>query len=347
MKRTLVVFAMTISLVLAAEPLQTVHGILMTAEELELLNSTNYSISPEGNTNSEERANGFSRAITAPFRAIGRLFGGRKKKKHKLERISEKDMEQFQSVPSPQVSKTSSLVPTAQPTAGPSQTEPLARLAVNSESPNSAVAAAAAAHLEKGRAMLDQHDLNGAIAELSLAMSLDPKSGEAKSLLGVAYWRKGFRDRARTAFESAVQTDKPDPQHLNNLGYLLYESGEYEKATKYLKRAAKLSPNDPRIMNNLALAQTERGHYDDAFKSFARALGEFKGHVNIAQRLERQGENKKAIKHLEKARALQPHAVDVLARLVELYRGEGKEQLVQSTWTSLVTARSIAAAPTK
>ena len=344
MKRTLVVFAMTISLVLAAEPLQTVHGILLTAEELALLNSTNYSISPEGNTNSEERANGFSRAITAPFRAIGRLFGGRKKKKHKLERISEKDMEQFQSVPS-QVSKTSLLVPTAQPTAGPSQTEPLARLAVNSESPNSAVAAAA--HLEKGRAMLDQHDLNGAIAELSLAMSLDPKSGEAKSLLGVAYWRKGFRDRAQTAFEDAVQTNKPDPQHLNNLGYLLYESGEYEKATKYLKRAAMLSPNDARILNNLALAQTERGHYDDAFKSFARALGEFRGHVNIAQRLERHGENKKAIKHLEKARALQPHAVDVLARLVELYRGEGKEQLVQSTWTSLVTARSLAAAPTK
>lgn len=346
MKRTLVVVAMSMAIVLVAEPLQTVHGIIMTHAEIMALESAD-AVAKKGRQDHLQNGNGFVKSLSAPFRAIGRLFGGgNKKTKNKLERISKKDMEQFQSVPSRQTSKASSLVPTAQPTAGSSQTEPLARLSVHLDSTNSS-ALAAAAHLEKGRAMLDQHDLNGAIAELSLAMSLDPKSGEAKSLLGVAYWRKGFRDRARKAFEDAVQTDNPDPQHLNNLGYLLYESGEYEKATKYLKRAAKLSPNDARIMNNLALAQSERGHYDDAFKSFARALGEFRGHVNIAQRLERHGENKKAIKHLEKARALQPHAIEVLARLVELYRGEGKEQLLQSTWTSLVAARSIAAAPTK
>lgn len=343
-KRTLLILAVSLATLLAAEPLQTVHGIVMTHAEMLALEADDVASKNAGQPTLQN--SGFVKTLSAPFRALGRLFGGGKKKKNKLERISAKDVEQFKSVPAPQVSTQSAKVaenPTPKPAAGSSQTEPLARLALDRSS-TTASAIVASVHLEKGRTLLEQHDLNGAIAELSRAISLDPKSGEANSLLGVAYWRKGFRDRARISFEAAANLEKPDPQHLNNLGYLLYESGEYEKATKYLKRAAKLAPQDARISNNLGLAQAERGHYDDAYKSFARALGEFKGHVNIAQRLERHGETKKALKHLEQARALQPNSEEVLARLVDLYRSEGKYEQSKSTWTSLVMARSLAAA---
>jgi Flp pilus assembly protein TadD len=350
MKRTLFVLSITAALIVAVEPSRTVHGILLSTQELAIMNALAISnaVPPEGSRGSEVQGNGFVRALKAPFKAIGRLFGGGKKDKNRVERISAKDMKQFGSVSAPQVNTTGLAVtnPVTTPADNPSEVSPLVPTTAE-QSLESVLEIAAAPHLEKGRALLDEHDLNGAIAELSVAVSLNPKSGEANSLLGVAYWRKGLRDRAQTSFEAAIETDKPDPQYLNNLGYLLYEIGEYEKATKYLKRAAKLAPEDPRIMNNLGLAQSERGHYDDAFKSFARALGEVKGHINVAQRLERHGQSKKAIKHLEKALALKPNSPEVLARLADLYDGQNKPGKAQIARAALVTLRMTADAAAK
>lgn len=350
LKRTLIVLSMTIAMIVALQPLQTVHGIIMTEAEWLMMNSA-----PAANGQTEEdRGNGFVRALKAPFKAIGRLFGGGKKDKNKVERISAKDVKKFESAQSAPVKNTGLTLKTPvekQPTSNPS---PADLEAQNSKEPNSAPQVSSSSpetagneHLEKGRALLNEHDLNGAIGELSIALSLDPKSCEVNSLLGIAYWRKGLRDRAQTSFEAAIRTEKPDPQYLNNLGYLLYETGQYEKAIKYLKQAAKLAPNDARILNNLGLAQAEEGHYDDAYKSFARALGEFGGHLNIAARLERHGQAKKAIKHLEQALAIQPNSADVLARLVNLYDREGKQELAQSARISLVRVRTMAEAAAK
>ena len=158
----------------------------------------------------------------------------------------------------------------------------------------------------------------------------------------MAYWRKGLRDLAERSFENAVRLNKNDAQNLNNLGYLLYENQDYEKAAKYFKRAAKLSPNDPRIWNNLGLAQSERGKFEDAYESFARAQGAFKGHLNVAAWLERRGETKKAIKHLEQAVALQPNSPDVLVKLIQLYDGKGDEKLAQSARATLEQLRTVA-----
>jgi Flp pilus assembly protein TadD len=363
LKRTLIILSMTIALVVAIEPLQTVQGVVLNGSEwLEMntvepgaVNAANTASVPKGQ--SDGQGNGFLRALGAPFRAIGRLFGGKKKDANKLERISEKDAKRFESVPATQVSQTS-------PAPEASSTSPAA--SVNSDgnpapntvpanapdssgfgsapatTPAEALEAAALDHLEKGRTLLNNHDLNGAIAELSMAASAAPKLGEPSTLLGVAYWRKGLRDMAERSFENAVRLNKDDAQNLNNLGFLLYENQDYEKAAKYLKRAAKLSPNDPRIWNNLGLAQSERGKFDDAYQSFARAQGEFKGHLNVAARLERRGDTKKAIKHLEQAVALQPNSPDVLVKLIQLYDGKGDEKLAQGARATLEQLRTVA-----
>ena len=347
LKRTLIILSMTIALIVAAEPLQTVHGIIMTEAEWLTMNSVD---TPTVNAQSHEgRGNAFLRALKAPFKVIGRLFGRGKKDDNKLERISAKDAKKFASAPAVQVTKTT---PAAEVSSSGNATESLGiasttggTATTGDKNPADALQAMALDHLEKGRALLNSNDLNGAIGELSLAASANPKLSEASTLLGVAYWQKGLRDLAERSFETAVHLEKNDPQNLNNLGYLLYENGDYESATKYLKRAAKLAPNDPRIWNNLGLAQSERGHFDDAYESFARAQGEFKGHLNVAARLERSGSTKKAIKHLEKAFALQPNSPDVLVRLIDLYDSTGNEKQAQSARSSLETLRTLAKAP--
>jgi Flp pilus assembly protein TadD len=354
LKRTLIILSMTIALVVAVEPLQTVQGVVLTGTEWLEANTVEPNAANATNVanaakvqKSEGQGNGFLRALGAPFRAIGRLFGRGKKNDNKLERISEKDAKRFESVPGTQVSKTTQ-VPEANSAANATSDSPgMSTNAANTlstaqQSPKDALEAMALAHLEQGRALLDSNDLNSAILELSEAASANPKLSEASTLLGVAYWRKGLRDLAERSFENAVRLNKDDAQNLNNLGFLLYENQDYEKATKYFKRAAKLSPNDPRIWNNLGLAQSERGKFDDAYESFARAQGEYKGHLNVATRLERRGDTKKAIKHLEQAVALQPNSPDVLVKLIELYDGKGDEKLAQSARATLEQLRTVA-----
>src|SRR6185295_19018855 len=108
-------------------------------------------------------------------------------------------------------------------------------------------------HLDTGRQLLLDGNYNEAISSLSLAVSLDPKLTEAHNLLGVAYDKKGFADRAKDSFERAVKLEE-DAETLNNLGFSLYQNGNYRAAVDRLKRAAKLAPTDERILNNLGLA---------------------------------------------------------------------------------------------
>jgi len=371
LKRTLIVLSMTLAIVIAVEPMQTVHGIVLTRAEWVSMNLAETSVAGESQKQ-ESRGNGFLRALKAPFRALGRLFGKGKKDNNKLERISKSDAKKFESVPV-QVSRNTSTSQASSPAnttsaenATPANVTPETNstpaansVSVGNATENSGFASGpfnnslealenvALDHLNRGRTLLNSHDLNGAISELSQAASANPKLAEASSLLGVAYWRKGLRDMAEKAFENALRINKNDPQILNNFGFLLYENGDYESATKYLKRAAKVSPNDPRIWNNLGMAQSERGHFDDAYQSFVRAQGEYKGHLNIAARLEHCGKTWKAIKHLEMALALQPNSPDVLAQLASLYDREDRPDKAQTARSALVTLRTLADAATK
>jgi Flp pilus assembly protein TadD len=283
---------------------------------------------PDGATTSSEQSkkegNGLGRALSAPFRALGKLFGGGKKRNKGPERITEKDIAKFESA------QVVNRVNDARAPAAP-----LAPARDNS----------ASEHLQRGRELLNAGKLNEAIAELSLAASLDPASGEAHTLLGVAYDRKGLRDRALQSFETALHAPDDQAMHLNNLGYLLYKNGDYDEAIKYLKRSVKINSEDLRIWNNLGMAQCGASKFDDAYKSFARASGEFQARVKVAAYLERQGYAPKAIKQLEKARKLKPGSTEVLARLAVLYDVEGRVTEAAEARTTLTGLRTVATAP--
>jgi Flp pilus assembly protein TadD len=282
LKRTLIIFSLTIGFLFAAATLQTAHGILLTASEIAAVNeSTQVSVQyGEGETRKE---NTLVRVLKAPFKALGKLFG-RGKDKNKIARLTEKDVEKFESAGLTRV------VDAVQATPETPETIPASDLG-------------AGAHLELGRGFLNTDKINEAIAELSLAASMEPTLAEAHNLLGVAYHRKGLRDLARKSLETALKLDKKNAQILNNLGYLLYDRGEYKSALEPLKKAARLAPDDARILNNLALTQSQLGKFEEAYKNFARAGGEIEGRLNIANRLEIAGLSDKAREHYDAARA--------------------------------------------
>ena len=239
------------------------------------------------------------KVLTAPFKAFGKLFGGHDDP-NKVTRMTEKDAERFESVAVTRIED-----------------------ARNPSVKRDTSSASAREHLEIGRQFLLDGNYNEAISELSLAVSLDSKLSEAHNLLGVAYDKKGFADRAKDSFERAVKIDG-DADTLNNLGFSFYQSGNYRAAVDRLKRAAKLAPNDERILNNLGLAYCRLGKIDEAYKAFSRATGPLTGNLNTAKMLERFGREDDAIRYYEAARQIDPVNTMALRRLADLYQRVGR-----------------------
>lgn len=279
----------------------------------------------------KKKGNGVVRAISAPFRAFGRLFGGSSKKnEQQAKRSSSKDSSKFEGVRVTRIKDARFESPSpGQPSDSGQQSSDTA-------------AAQANGFLQRARELVSAGDLDGAIAELSTHASLNPSDAEVQNLLGVAFEGKGLRHRALQSFQAAVRLDDDNAQYLNNYGFLLYRNGDLETATKYLRRAAKLSPSDLRIWNNLGLTLSRREKFNEAYNSFARAVGPFNGHVNVAVQLQLQGHAKEAIKHLEKAQALRPNSTEVLSKLVSLYEMTGRISDAETARRSLVALETSA-----
>jgi Flp pilus assembly protein TadD len=264
-----------------------------------------------GKIKEKKKGNPLVSALKSPFKAIGKLFG--RGKDDRLQRLTEKDVEKFEATGVARVDD--------------SRSEKNARAG--------SAGANARDHLAEGRTLLAQGRINEAIAELSLAASLDPTLSEAHNLLGVAFDRKGMPERARDSYERAVKVEPEDAQTLNNLGYSLYLNGNYRAAVDKLKRAAKLAPADERILNNLALAQCRLGKYKEALKSFTRAGGEYMGRINTATMLERAGRDSEAIEQYEAALRIQSNSAVALRRLADLYQRSGRTGDAQAARVSL------------
>ena len=240
------------------------------------------------------------KVLAAPFKAFGKLFGRGGDDKNKVYRMSEKDAERFE-------------------TAGVTRIED----ANNTATKKDVGSGSAKEYLATGREYLVEGRYSEAITALSTAVSLDGKLTEAHNLLGVAYDKKGFSDRAKESFERAVKLEE-DADTLNNLGFSLYQSGNYRAAVDRLKRAAKLAPQDERILNNLGLAYCRLGKVEEAHKAFTRATGPLTGNLNMAKMLERFAREDDAIRYYEAARQLDPSNTIALRRLADLYNRTGR-----------------------
>jgi tetratricopeptide (TPR) repeat protein len=325
-KRTVIVLSLLV-LVTSAMSVPKVRSVLMTPDEEVMLETA----SQDAQKAESKSGNKFVSVLKAPFKAIGRLFGAGKDDK-KLQRLSRKDVEKFEAVAMTKVIDARNANDAA------SAKEPEANVTMADPA-----AASAQENLDRGRALLNSGNVNDAIAMLSNAVSRNPNLAEAYNLLGVAYEAKGMRDRAFESLQKAVKGDQANAEYLNNLGYLYFKNGNYDKAAKHLKRAVKFAPQVQRYWNNLGLTQAQRANFDEAYECFARAVGEFEGHMNVANRSQAMGYDKQAIKHLEQARVLRPATAEVLFRLAFLYKRAGNEESAAEADRALVAVRATAA----
>ena len=341
-KRLAVALAVMLALMIALDSQhRTVISSVLDESEIMLLSETTDATETQELETKKDGGNRLVKVVTFPFKAVGRLFGaGKKKDENKLERLSKKDVERFESTGLTRVVDARTV-----PTSEPATTTD----AINSDSLDAVEInkAKAREHLQRGRELFNAKDINGAINSLSMAVSLDRNLWDAHNLLGIAYEIKGLRSKALDSLYTALKGDNDQPEHLNDFGYILMNNGEYSRAVKYLKRAVKARPGDQRFLNNLGMALVQSGKFDEAYKHFEQAMGEFAGRMNMATRLVRLGHDKEAIKHLEICRVLQPNNQDVLYPLTVLYTRNGRPADAEDAKQALVSTRATAAANQK
>lgn len=304
------------------------------------------------------KGNAFARALSAPFRALARLFGGGRKTET-AKKSAPLPTQQTAAAPAeikPEMAPEKSKPPTetaVEPVTTPAVTthdaEPVRndeRAAAPASEGVRIVRPSAGETVEalrpkmfiplivgvpsdpvsQGRALLQHGYVQEAIAELQTATTtVGPQLAEANNLLGLAYDRLGWHRQAAEAYARALTVAPKDWVVLANLGYSLYLADDYAGALRRLNQAARLAPSQqPIIFNNLGIVSARLGRHDDAYKNFARASNEYEAHVKLAGILEDQRRDKDAVKHYEAALRLQPGASAVLERLVPLYERTGE-----------------------
>jgi Tfp pilus assembly protein PilF len=332
-----------------------------TCDESEAANKTD-------DAASKKKGDPLVRALTAPFRALARLFGGGKKDSRSPNTAKAKDAHKSDAAtvrragdPKRDGQKSDrgqSVNVAASNTTSDAATPPALPLPRSTASSSSAPAVAtpgaavapqpkenepftplivgvAGDPLSQGRALLERGYVTEAIRELSIAAVTGSNLVEANNLLGLAHDLRGLHKQAQEFYERALTVAPADARVINNLGYSLYLDDRYKDALAKLKLAARLDPSRPEIFNNLGFVYGRLNKYDDALRNFARAGGDFYARVQTATLLEAAGRDLEAIKHYEAARRIDPASTEILRRLVNLYNRTGQRDKAEAAERAL------------
>ena len=188
------------------------------------------------------------------------------------------------------------------------------------------------------------------------ALQADPADFDVLYALGIAATRAGHYDRAREALEAALRRQPQNVDALYALGFADHALRQWETAVRLLSQAAKLDPRRADVERMLAVATTDLGALEDATAAWNRYLklqpgddaarrergytavqkGQAEegmadlewyaakhpsdpvGFYELAQ-AERASDLAKALKHLDRALALDPKYVPALAARGSLY----------------------------
>jgi tetratricopeptide (TPR) repeat protein len=153
-----------------------------------------------------------------------------------------------------------------------------------------------------GRTKYNENSFTAAISSFERSLALRPRNVEAENNLGLAWQGLNSPDKAKEAYQTAIDWQgavPADPQPFLNLGAMLAEESDFEHAMPLLLKAAELSPDNPKVHEDL-------GHVYEALQNLPKAQTE-----------------------LERAIALAPDTSALHFKLGQVYRREGMHDRAQ------------------
>lgn len=109
---------------------------------------------------------------------------------------------------------------------------------------------------------------------LSKALSVNSRSSELYSNLGIVQLAQKENREAVKSFRKALEVNSDDSVAAANLGAIYVQEKDYTKAQVVLETAYKKGLRDPRVMNNYAIALTAGKKYDRAEDLYKTILKE-------------------------------------------------------------------------
>ena len=104
---------------------------------------------------------------------------------------------------------------------------------------------------------LSRGDLDAALEAAQKAETLSPVLARTQTVLGFAYLTRIEVDKAKTAFDRAIQGDPADPLPRLGMGLAKIRDGDLDEGTREIDTAASLDPN-----NSLIRSYLGKGYYE-------------------------------------------------------------------------------------
>ena len=174
-------------------------------------------------------------------------------------------------------------------------------------------------------------DTDAEINTLSEGIKQNPSAADLYILLGGAYEKKHDLEKAKSAYQNALQARRDDPYASNNLAYLLLQTGGNADLALQLARTARRSlPDLSNVADTLGWAFYQKGVYRSAIEMFQEAIklsaknkepesAEYHYHLGLAYAKSEQPVL--ARQHLERVLKIDPKypdAYDVRKQLAQL-----------------------------
>src|SRR6266481_6790746 len=164
-------------------------------------------------------------------------------------------------------------------------------------------------------------DMNGAIADLSRAIDLDPKSEPAVYRRGAFKLRKGDYDGAITDLSRAIELSPNTADYYSDRGLAKLRKRDNDGAVADFTRAIELDPKNAIAYRNRALAKNIKKDADGALADYNRAI---ELDPKNASAFNNRGNIKKSKGDLDGAIADFSSAIEINPKLAVAYKNRGE-----------------------
>jgi tetratricopeptide (TPR) repeat protein len=148
-----------------------------------------------------------------------------------------------------------------------------------------------------GRSKYNENEFAAAISDFEHALTLRPKYVEAENNIGLCWKELNDREKARAAFQSAIdwQGDAPiDAQPFLNLGILSVDASQFDESLPLLRRALSIAPKNPSIHEELGKVYLATNKLSQAQSELEQAIALAPDtsslHYKLGQILRKQGQ---------------------------------------------------------
>jgi lipoprotein NlpI len=128
------------------------------------------------------------------------------------------------------------------------------------------------AYFDRGNAKGAKGDLDGAIADYNSTLELDPKNAHAYNNRGLTKQAKGDLDGAIADYNSTLELDPQSAYAYSNRGFAKGSKGDYDGAIGDCSHALELDSKNAKSYRNRAFARQGKGDLDGAIADYNGAI---------------------------------------------------------------------------